>query len=49
MRAEEEEDRRADEILRKLHDGGISSLTNEERTILDRVSARIRRNRQQGV
>ncbi len=49
LRAEEEEDRRADEILRKLHDGGLSSLTKEERSILDRVSARIRRNRQQGV
>jgi hypothetical protein len=46
---EEDEDRRADEILKKLHYGGISSLSTEERMILDRVSARIRRRREQGV
>lgn len=49
LRKEEEEDRRADEILKKLHRGGITSLTEEERSILDRVSARIRRRRQTGV
>jgi len=49
LRKEEEEDRRADDILKKLHQGGISSLSEEERLILDRVSARIRRRRQQGV
>jgi len=49
MRKEEEEDRRADEILKKLHRGGISCLTDDERLILDRVSARIRRRRQAGV
>jgi Zn-dependent protease len=48
-RIEVEEDRRADEILKKLHGGSLSSLTEEERSILDRVSARIRRRRQQGV
>ncbi len=49
LRKEVEEDRRADDILKKLHHGGISSLSDEERLILDRVSARIRRRRQQGV
>lgn len=49
IRKEQEEDRTADEILKKLHGGGISSLTDEERSILDRVSARIRRRRQEGV
>jgi Zn-dependent protease len=48
-RKEEEEDRRADEILKKLHGDSLSSLTEEERLILQRVSARIRRRRQQGV
>lgn len=49
-REEEEEDRKADKILAKLHDSGIISLTSEERELLDRVSARIRkRRRQQGV
>ncbi|MFT5302003.1 MAG: Zn-dependent protease [Mariniblastus sp.] len=46
---DEDEDQQADEILKKLHLGGISAITHEERTILDRVSARIRRRRQQGV
>ncbi len=49
LRREEKEDLRADDILKKLHQGGISSLSDEERLILDRVSARIRRRRQQGV
>ena len=49
IRKENEEDLRADEILKKLHGGGISSLSDEERSILDRVSARIRRQRQAGV
>lgn len=49
-REEEEEDRLADAILAKLHDSGIVSLTKDERELLDRVSARIRkRRRQQGV
>ena len=46
---EQEEDRRADEILQKLHGDGIKSLTEEEKLILDRVSERIRRRREQGV
>ncbi len=49
LRKEKEEDRRADEILQKLHGDGIKSLTEEEKSILDRVSERIRRQRQQGV
>ena len=39
----------ADEILKKLHRDGIESLSEEEKGILNRVSARIRRRRQQGV
>lgn len=46
---EEEEHRRLDSILEKLHQDGLSSLTQEEREILNRVSARLRRQRQQGV
>lgn len=49
QRIEDEEDRQADEILKKLHGGSLSNLTEEERSILDRVSARIRKRRQQGV
>lgn len=49
QRIEDEEDRQADEILKKLHGGSLSNLTDEERSILNRVSARIRRRRQQGV
>ena len=39
----------ADEILKKLHRSGIESLSDEEKGILNRVSARLRRRRQQGV
>jgi len=47
---EEEEDRQADQILGKLHDCGFVSLTTDEKELLDRVSARLRRRRrQQGV
>jgi Zn-dependent protease len=49
LRREEEEDRQADEILKKLHGDGLASLSEEERNILNRVSARLRRQRQQGV
>ncbi|MDA7885122.1 site-2 protease family protein [Mariniblastus sp.] len=49
FKKEKEEDERADQILEKLHNGGISSLHAEEKLILDRVSERIRRRRQQGV
>lgn len=38
----------ADEILKKLHKEGIESLSEEEKGILNRVSARIRRRREQG-
>ncbi len=43
---EQEEERRADEILARLHECGMAGLTPEERAILERVSARYR-NRQQ--
>lgn len=49
LHAEEEEDRLADDILKKLHTHGITSLTPDERSLLDRVSIRIRRRREQGV
>lgn len=49
FRKEQEEDEKADQILEKLHYGGIASLNEEEKLILDRVSERIRRRRQQGV
>ncbi len=39
----------ADEILKKLHRHGLESLSDEEKGILNRVSARLRRRRQQGV
>lgn len=43
---EEEEELRADEILKKLHTDGITSLSEEEKSVLDRVSERIRKRRQ---
>jgi Zn-dependent protease len=46
---EEEEHQRLDSILEKLHREGLPSLSQEEREILNRVSARLRRRRQQGV
>lgn len=49
LQREEQEDRLADEILEKLHKGGIASISDEEKAILDRVSERIRKRRQQGV
>jgi Zn-dependent protease len=49
IRREEDEDRRADEILKKLHTDGLKSLTDEERSVLDRVSSRIRQRRKEGV
>lgn len=39
---EADEERRVDEILVRLHEQGIESLTNEDRALLDRVSARYR-------
>lgn len=44
---EEDEERRVDEILARLHIGGLEGLSLEDRQILDRVSARYR-NRQKG-
>lgn len=46
--AEEDEERRVDEILARLHEQGADSLTHEDRSLLERVSARYR-NRQGGV
>ncbi len=48
-RIEENEDVRADEILKKLHSEGIGSITEEEKSLLNRVSARLRKQREQGV
>lgn len=46
---EQEENQLADRILTKLHRDGIESLSREERELLNRVSARLRRKRGQGV
>ena len=47
---EDQESEIADDILKKLHKDGIESLSEEEKGILNRVSARLRsRRRQQGV
>ena len=48
-RIEKEEERRADEILEKLHADGIAAITEEEKSLLHRVSERIRKRREQGV
>lgn len=40
---EEDEDRQMDEILERVHDLGLDSLTDDERAFLDRVSDRYRR------
>lgn len=39
---EEEEERRVDEILAQLHEEGMDSLSDEDRILLERVSARYR-------
>ena len=39
---EAEEEQRVDEILRRLNETGLKGLSNEERHLLDRVSARYR-------
>lgn len=44
---EDRESKIADDILKKLHSDGIESLSDEEKSILNRVSARIRRKREQ--
>ncbi len=46
---EQQEESLVDEVLKKLHNQGLASLSPEERELLDRVSERIRRRRQQGV
>jgi hypothetical protein len=46
---EADEEQQADEILEKLHDTGISELTDREKEILDRFSERLRKRRQSGV
>lgn len=45
-RIEREEDLRADEILKRLHSDGIESISDEDKQILNRVSARLRRKNQ---
>ncbi len=49
FQVEQQEEGLVDEVLEKLHHQGIASLSAEERNLLDRVSERIRRRRQQGV
>jgi len=44
---EEQDDQRVDEVLARLHDLGRDALSDDDRALLDRVSARYR-NRQQG-
>jgi hypothetical protein len=39
---EEEEERRVDEILVRLHEGGPTGISAKDRALLDRVSARYR-------
>jgi Zn-dependent protease len=46
-RIELDEDRRADDILKRLHLNGIDSISDEDRQVLNRVSARLRRKNQQ--
>jgi hypothetical protein len=43
---ERDEERQVDEILSRLHESGMKTLTAKERALLHRVSARYR-NRQQ--
>ena len=43
VETEQQEERKADEILARLHEKGIQSLSVDDRTLLERVSARIRR------
>ncbi len=44
---EQEDDRRVDDVLARLHEMGREALSDEDRALLDRVSARYR-NRQRG-
>ncbi len=45
-RREREEDHRADVILERVHNDGIGTLTEEEKLLLQRVSARLRQRRE---
>lgn len=45
---EEDEERRVDEILARLHEVGIEGLSAEDRALLDRVSARYRNRQRSG-
>lgn len=47
LKTEEDDDRRMDEVLARLHEVGRDNLSEEDRALLDRVSARYR-NRQRG-
>jgi Zn-dependent protease len=42
LRTEREEEERADEVLARLHDHGLASLSPQDRALLQRVSARYR-------
>lgn len=47
LQIEAEEEARADEILKKLHSSDFASLSDEEKSLLQRVSSRIRQRRDQ--
>jgi stage IV sporulation protein FB len=40
LETERQEEERADEVLARLHNGGIESLSQQDRALLERVSAR---------
>lgn len=42
IQIERDEEERADEILARLHDGGLEALSPQDRALLERVSARYR-------
>ncbi|MHB1033354.1 MAG: M50 family metallopeptidase [Pirellulales bacterium] len=47
QRSEDEEERRVDDILARLHQTGMQGLSREERALLNRVSARYRNRHRQ--
>ncbi len=49
MQREQKETELADEVLVKLHESGIESLTSDEKLLLQRVSERLRRKRKLDV
>ena len=49
MQCEQREIEQADEVLVKLHNSGIDSLTSDEKMLLHRVSERLRRKRKLDV